>query len=173
MIWWCGEIWYDDIAKYVRKMWTNMIWGRRQICYEDVDKYVVSRYISQTWAGTTWRPLCLCLPTISPQSVSQYSAMQCKYSSVPSDPPNLAQINFGPWELHSVIFPDPPLCLLIPLTANIITDGQEIQKSSWEEILSRGAEEIPFCCKKRYFWPNIPQSWRQVAVTDWIQIWCK
>ena len=61
-----------------------------------------------------------------------YPASQCD-SAIHRSPlvsPNLAQINFGPWELHSVIFPDPPLRLLIPLTANLITDGQEIQKSS-------------------------------------------
>ena len=89
-------------------------------------------------------------PTIS-YPLPQYSVVQIYPSPLGSDPPNLAQINFGPWELHSVIFPDPPLCLLIPLTANLITDGQEIQKSSWEEILAREQEEIPFCCKKRYF----------------------
>ena len=92
MIWWCGEIWCDDIAKYGMKMWTNMIWGRRQICYEDVDKYVVSKYISQTWAGTTWRPLCLCLPTISPQSVS---TVQCSA--------NIAQSPWIPQIWHKLI----------------------------------------------------------------------
>ena len=148
----------------------DMCYESKGKCYEDVDKYVVSKCKqSQTRAGTTCHPLCLCPP---PYPIPSLSTVSCKYTPG-SDPPNLAQINFGPWELHSVIFPDPPLCLLIPLTANLITDGQEIQKSSWEEILAREPEEIPFCCKKRYFWPNIPQSWRQVAVTDWIQIWCK
>ena len=104
---------------------------------------------------------------------SQVNSVQCKYSPPPRSP-NLAQINFGPWDLHSVIFPDPPLCLLIPLTANLITDGQEIQKSSWEEILLTEPKKSLFTLEKKiYFWPNIPQGWRQVAVTDWIQIWCK
>ena len=93
------------------KIWINILYLNTQ---------------SQTWAGTTCHPLCLCPP---PYPIPSLSTVPCKYTPG-SDPPNLAQINFGPWELHSVIFPDPPLCLLIPLTANLITDGQEIQKSS-------------------------------------------
>ena len=109
-------------------------------------------------------------PNHIPPKSTQYSAN----IAPPPRSPNLAQINFGPWDLHSVIFPDPPLCLLIPLTANLITDGQEIQKSSWEEILLTEPKKSLFMLEKKiYFWPNIPQGWRQVAVTDWIQIWCK
>ena len=88
-------------------------------------------------------------PNHIPPKSTQYSANIARLP--PPRSPNLAQINFGPWDLHSVIFPDPPLCLLIPLTANLITDGQEIQKSSWEEILLTEPKKSLFMLEKKIY----------------------